>query len=104
MHFSRCSDFLLVVLYGSLDDRQRKNLKDDGCSTDHTLLYLGNQNRKSIKIIKKFRETDHSSKKATERTFKIVVRAETQAGKHTYHINLAISKCRYFILLEFHGI
>lgn len=95
----------LFVLYGIINGRQCKILKDDGCNTNIISTDFVNRNRKYLNILDKKLQIDHSNEGSTETTTGIVLDAEVQIGKHTYRSNWAISNCRYDVILgtPWHG-
>lgn len=72
----------LFVLYGMVNGRQCKILKDDGWNTNIISVDFVSRNKKLFKIMEKSLQIDHSNKGLSEVTPGIVLDAEVQIGKH----------------------
>lgn len=88
-----------MVLYGIINGRQCKILKDDGCNTNIISTDFVKRNGKILKIINNKLSIEHSQENSSELISGVVVDAIVQIGRHQYRSNWAIVNCRYDVIL-----
>lgn len=88
-----------MVLYGMINGRQCKILKDDGCNTNIISTDFVKRDGKLFKIIETNISIEHSQENSSELTNGVVVAAIVQIVKHQYRSNWAIVNCRYDVIL-----
>lgn len=88
----------LIVLYGLINGRQCKILKDDGCNTNVISSEFIKRN-KYFNLLNQKLNIEHSNEDAAETTSEIVLDGSVQIGKHIYTSNFAVDNCSYYIIL-----
>ena len=89
----------LIVLEGTLNGREAKILKDDGCNTNLVSKEFLAKNRNLFRIANTRTSIQHSKKGLGERASEMILNGKLQIGSHIYNSNFLVGDCRYDVLL-----
>lgn len=89
----------LIVMYGALQGKSVKVLKDDGCNTNVVSRQFVQNNRSLFEIVDKKVQVNHSKKGTKEDASEVILNGTLNLGNHTYTSHWVVADSRYDVLL-----
>lgn len=89
----------LIVLEGTINGKNVRMLKDDGCNTNLVSKEFLKRNRRLFKVISTITSIQHSMQGSGERASEMILSGTIQIGSHVYTSNFLVGSCRYDVLL-----
>jgi hypothetical protein len=89
----------LFVVNGTLNERNVRILKDDGCNIIVVLKKFVQKNAGAFKTMCRNVTVNHSAEDKVEQATQVLLEGKLKMGNHEYVSNFVVANCRYDILL-----
>jgi hypothetical protein len=89
----------LIVMNGTLNERNVRILKDDGCNTNVVSKKFVQKNAGAFKTMCRNVTVNHSAEDKVEQATQVLLEGNFKMGNHEYVSNFVVANCRYDVLL-----
>jgi hypothetical protein len=89
----------LFIMNGTLNGKNVRILKDDGCNTNVVSRKFVQSNAEAFKTMCRNVTVTHSAEDRVEQATQIIMDGRLKVGNHEYLSNFVVANCRYDVLL-----